>query len=193
MPSIGPEHSDGTLLRGSRTALAPISPSDYDFIYRLASDPRISTRWRFGGLQPSPSAFEQVLWQNSDLGFIARSVETGEPVGVVQLINLNLRHGHAGLSFVLTPETARSGWSFQAVALFVRYVFRILPLRKLYVESLAPVTNDYRSAFGPFLVEEGRLRNHEWFDGAYEDVVMSALYRDAVEAQKDRIDRLCGG
>lgn len=52
-------------------------------------------------------------------------------------------------------------------------------LRKLYIEALEPSFDMFQSAVGPYLVEEGRLVQHQWYGDKYVDLHVLALYRDA--------------
>lgn len=174
-------------LSGKHVLLFAPTPSDYDWIYRLASSEDVTHRWRFGGLLPSPATFETVLWQGCDVQFGMRSIEHDRPIGLVQLMNYSARHGHGSLSVLIEPTLLRRGWPLEGVLLFINYVFRTLPLRKLYFESLEPIFESYRSAVGEFLVEEGRLRAHEFFNGRYHDLIVTALHREVWSEQIDRL------
>ena len=74
----------------------------------------------------------------------------------------------------------------EAFALFVRYLFRLWPLRKLYLELPEFNLPQFASAVRVGLLkEEGRLRGDRYFDGAYWDQLVLAVYpTDAEEFER---------
>ncbi len=174
-------------LTGRRVRLRPVEARDYEWLYRLATAEGHGQRWRLRGATPSPEAFVTFLWQNTLYQAVIERLDTHEPVGLVQLINVDQRNSHGYVSFLLEPAVVKSGWPLEGLMLFVHYVFTAWPLRKLYLESLSTSLEDYRSAVGPFLTEEGCLRDHEFIAGRWVDFHILALYRDTWEAERERM------
>ncbi len=58
------------------------------------------------------------------------------------------------------------------------YAFLTWPLRKVYMESTADDYRQFASGLGSFFVEEGRLRQHVFWNGRYIDMVILAVYRE---------------
>ena len=72
----------------------------------------------------------------------------------------------------------RQGFGQEAVRLLVDYGFRILNLVKISLQVLA----DDERAVGAYrkagFVEEGRLRNHSWYDGSRHDELVMGVLRE---------------
>lgn len=85
------------------------------------------------------------------------------------------RTGEVGLS--LLPEHRGRGHGRDVLRVLLRLGFRTRNLRRIHLQTLAsnaPALAAYR-AVG--FVEEGRLREHAWVEGAYDDVVLMAVLR----------------
>ncbi len=72
-------------------------------------------------------------------------------------------------------------------ALFLEYVFRGWSFRKLYFELPEFNLAQFSRGVNRLFVEEGRLREHLYYDGRFWDKVILALYRTTWEAQSKRI------
>ncbi len=171
-------------LQGRRVSLRPPSAPDYEWLYRVATDPETAMRWRFRGLVPSPELFVDSLWRDVEIQHVVCRRESAETVGLAQLMRVNMRDGTAHLSFALDKAYLRAGWPLEGLLLFVNYCFSTLPLRKIYFESLDLVVADFESAVGRFLQEEGRLVRHEFFDGQYYDLRILSLFRETWEENR---------
>jgi len=66
----------------------------------------------------------------------------------------------------------------EASILFVNYLLRGFGFQKLYGETPEQVASEFSAGFGERVEVEGRLRNHEYLDGTWHDVLVVALYRD---------------
>jgi RimJ/RimL family protein N-acetyltransferase len=164
-------------LEGSAVSLRPVTPHDFDFLYRLATDPVSGLAWRNRGDPISPDVFHQLLWQNILAQFTVCSKASGELVGHVAAAEPNLRDGHAYLFASLSPQKARLGWPLEGFALFVSYVFSEWRFEKLYFETPEPAFDKLRSGVGKYFAEEGCLKGHLFRDGRYWDMHVLALYR----------------
>ena len=157
--------------------MKPTEPNDYSWLYGLATSPETGVRWRFRGTIPSPEQFVSLLWREVEVQFVLWGRADARRLGLVQLIRYANKDGHAGVSFILDPTAQKSGWAIEGMILFINYVFTTMPIRKLYFESLEFSVNDYSSAIGAFLQDEGTLREHEYFNEKFLDLHISALYR----------------
>jgi RimJ/RimL family protein N-acetyltransferase len=64
------------------------------------------------------------------------------------------------------------------------YAFRSRNLRRVHLQSLASNERALGAYRAVGFVEEGRLRQHAWVEGAYEDIVLMAVLRSEwVDAQ----------
>jgi RimJ/RimL family protein N-acetyltransferase len=166
-------------LTGRRVRLRSIFPSDYDYLYALATSEDMGYRWRFRGMSPSPEAFPQGLWHQVLAQFIIERVENGQRLGLVVAFDANERNGWCHIAMLLDPNVAGTGWVLEAGALFVNYLFTLWNFRKLYAEVLEFNYRSFSSGGGGrFFHEEGRLKDHEFYAGRYWDLLLIALYRD---------------
>ena len=62
--------------------------------------------------------------------------------------------------------------------LFFDYLFTVFNIRKLYAEVLEFNFGQFASGAEHVFKVEGRLTDHDWYDGRYWDMLVLALYRD---------------
>lgn len=141
------------------------SPEVYEFLFER--DPvscAQQERW-----------FSLLLEKNDRRCFI---IETrgAHAMGFIQLFRIDWRNRNADWGFYIGESEYRmGGYAAEAEFLLLRYAFRHLNLHRVYCETFAfnvKVLSMHRR-FG--FVEEGRLREHIYRDGRYEDVVITGL------------------
>ncbi len=69
------------------------------------------------------------------------------------------------------------GYGREAVGLLVDYGFTKLNLRRIYLRVQARNERAIRAYRACGFIEEGRLRQHVWSDGAYDDLLYMAVLR----------------
>ena len=168
----------GPPLEGRRTRLRTLVPADYDYLYALATNEQISHRWQYRGATPSPEAFAQALWRNCLAQFIVEHKETRQRIGHVTAYDASERHGWCRIAVAIDPALSHQGWALESFALFFNYLFTTWNFRKLYGEMLEPAYADMASGANRWFRVEGRLHEHEWYDGRYWDLILLALHRD---------------
>jgi RimJ/RimL family protein N-acetyltransferase len=171
------------MAEGRTVGLRPITPGDYGPLYQAAMTAPGMT-WRNQARSVPPEAFASFLWEGV---YCQRAIyPVGDPtdcVGLVSLINADTINQVAYLGVLLDPQRAPSTGGGEALVLWLHHVFTQTPLRKVYAEtselSLRQVRDTVRI---PGAVEEGRLKGHIVHGGQQSDLVVLALYRDAVLA-----------
>jgi RimJ/RimL family protein N-acetyltransferase len=103
---------------------------------------------------------------------------TDRAVGLVSAYGFNGMNRTVYLSVIVAPSAARSGMAFEALSLFVEHLFQTWDLRKIYAEAIYENYLQFASGAGRIFVEEGRLSEHEYFNGRYHDFLILALSRD---------------
>ncbi len=101
----------------------------------------------------------------------------GRFVGRCGLHGIDEYARRADLGIALRRDEWGKGYGQDACRVLVEYAFRNLNLRKVCLHVLADderAVGAYRNAG---FVEEGRLREHDWYDGAYRDVLLMAVLR----------------
>jgi len=161
-----------------RVLLRPVLASDYEYLYQLSLSPPNLTLWRYRGATPSPDRFVESLWTDVLAQFVLIDTRELRPIGLVYCYQPDFRNGHAHLALIMEEISNRPVVAFDAMVLFVNYVFSNWPFRNLYGEQLALNFDRFASAEGRVFVEEGRMRAHEFHAGKYWDVIISALYRE---------------
>jgi RimJ/RimL family protein N-acetyltransferase len=169
---------EGPPLAGRHVRLRPITPADYDYLYELETNELLTWRWRHRATTPRPEHFVDMLWQSILAQFVIEHRETKQRLGRVLAYEANDRNGWCHFAIVADPSLNRSGWILEAMALFLNYLFRNWNFRKLYAESPEFAFDDIASGAGSAFRIEGRLKDHEWFDGRYWDLLLLAMYRE---------------
>ncbi|MGW2015680.1 GNAT family N-acetyltransferase [Streptomyces sp. NPDC001927] len=120
------------------------------------------------GREPGGEAFRLVVETLTD-GTFAGSVTVGDT---------DTRAGRFKTGIEITREHRGKGYAREAVALTLTYMFAERRFNKCEVEIHA--FNDASLALHRSLgfVEEGRLRQHEFFAGAYHDLVLMGITAD---------------
>ena len=174
------------LRQGKRVTLRGVDRSDFEFLYGLASAPDSGFRWRYRGATPSPDLFAAQLWDGVLAQFMVLDRGSGERVGVVSLYNASFQNGHAYLAASAAPAYRSSGYMLDAALLFLDYTFTVWDLRKVYVETVEFNLPQFASGMGKFLVEEARLRDHEFFAGRHWDMVFLSIGRSSFDEYSPR-------
>lgn len=167
------------VLSTTNLRLGHIAPDDMGFLYTLAVDPQTSFRWRYRGAPPPYDKFLADLWTHVLLQFVVHDVPGGQPAGLVVAYGASPDLSHAMVGAVFKPTYTGNGLAAQAVALFVRALFKLFPLRKVYLEIPGYNWPQLASGEGKLFHLEGRLRDHYYYDGRLWDQYLGAIYPDA--------------
>jgi RimJ/RimL family protein N-acetyltransferase len=177
MTVSSPERA-GPRLQGPTVRIRPVDARDYDFLFTLYSDGDHLVRYRLRGRTPSPDAFVHHLWEQVLAQFI---VETGEgrPVGIVSSYEPDFRNRRVHIAACAVAEFEMTGLVLEGVALLVSYLFETFDLRKICAETLEPSFAQFALGEGRIFDVEGRLREHEYVQGRYQDLLLLAVFRDS--------------
>lgn len=175
----------GTPLATRRVRLRPVRDADLPFLYALMTAPESGARVRFAGATPSPSQVAATLWEDVLAQFVIESA-SGEAIGLFVVSSPNFRDGYAYFSVLGRPDMLGRGRVAEGGMLGVHYAFSTWPFRKLYMESSETSYAAFGSGLGRFFAEEGRLRQHAYFDGRYQDLRILAVYRETWAALAPR-------
>lgn len=177
---VMPGHQDplAPIMTNGLYTLRPVAQADTPFLYDLATQPNTGFRWRYRGNVPPIERFASEIWQASVLSqFVVVSASSGLACGLVVCYQADLVNGHAYIGAVFKDEAVRTGVPAAAVRLFVRYLFKIHPMRKLYFEVPGWNMDRLASGIGSVFQEEGCLHQHDYYDGQYWDKYILAVYR----------------
>lgn len=101
----------------------------------------------------------------------------GAAAGSASLFDVDplARHAEAGISLV--SEVRGRGVGTEAIRQLVEFGFVRLNLRRIHLQAIASNAAALRSYEKAGFVVEGRLREHAWVRGAYEDIVLMGILR----------------
>ena len=109
--------------------------------------------------------------------FLVVSSETNEAAGHVVCYDAEANSGHAHIGAIFDPDYMHAGIAVDAVTVFVRYLFATYSLRKLYLDVRGFNYELISSGAGRFFQVEGKLRDHDYYNGQYWDKYILAIYR----------------
>ena len=180
------------LMSSRRIRLRVITDRDRLFLYELMTSPQAGGRVRFAGATPSPDKIAASLWDSVLAQFVIEGINSQKPLGLVAITSPNFRDGFAYISALGSPETQGRGLIAEGVLLGFHYAFTTWPFRKIYMEATEESYAAFKSGLGRFFVEEGRLREHSFWNGRFIDVLILAVYRqtwsDHAPAMLKRLD-----
>lgn len=141
----------------------------------------------------SPEKIASSLWDSVLAQFIIEGFTSQKPLGLVAITSPNFRDGFAYISALGPPQTQRLGLIAEGVLLGFHYAFTTWPFRKIYMEATEESYSAFQSGLGRFFVEEGRLKEHVFWNGRFMDVFILAVYRetwaDRAAAMLKRVER----
>ena len=171
------------MLEGDRVVLRPVQAWDRERLYELVET--IEVRALSSGLPPLPLSLEEVeardkRWieeRNQDSAWFAIDVDA-ELIGICGFHSIDHYHQRAAVGIRIGKPYWGRGHGQDAVRTLVDYGFSQLNLVKISLQVLA----DDQRAVGAYrkagFVEEGRLRDHTWFDGMRRDELVMAVRRE---------------
>lgn len=180
------------VLESRRVALGRVRRDDYGFVIGLETDPANGFRWRHGARTPTDDEIVGSLGRGVHAQFLVWRRDPALRIGLVNLYNADPVNQHAYLGILSTPDVVRQGLALEAALLMLRYGFAHFAFRKIYAEVNAGNLGQFSSGIGRLLHEEGRLRDHLFYNDRYWDLVTLAVYREEFYAQRDRYDRFLG-
>jgi RimJ/RimL family protein N-acetyltransferase/aryl carrier-like protein len=166
------------VLRTRSMVLTPVKPDDLGFLYQLATGAETSFRWRYRGAPPSLERYAENLWPQVLVQYVVRRVRDNEPVGHILAYGVESTMRFAYIGAVFVPTVAGTGLAAQAVSTFMRYLFHIMPLKKLYLQIPGYNFGQLSSGEGTQFQIEGVLRDHLWYGGRTWDEYICAVYAE---------------
>ena len=145
---------------------------------------------RFAGATPSPEKIAASLWDSVLAQFVVEDASGQSPLGLVSVTSPNFRDGYAYMSAVGLPDVQGSGLMVEAALLGFNYGFATWPFRKIYMEATETSYASFKSGLGRLFSEEGRLREHSFWNGRYVDLLILAVYRATWVDHVSILDRL---
>ncbi len=159
--------------------LRPLEREDLRFVHELDNNETVMHYW----FEEPYEAFVELydlygkhIHDQSERRFV---VEYGnEPVGLVELVEINHIHRRAEFQIIIAPAYQGKGYATPATALAMDYAFTVLNLYKLSL--IVDCQNDRAIHVYKKLGfrEEGILRHEFFVDGEYRDVIRMAVFQE---------------
>ena len=173
------------MLQSERVTLRAARREDLPLLHGFNND--LEVELAGGGDPPMPqplpmleAEYEQ-NWSNGGRDNANFVIEAdGKCIGGCALFNFNHTAQTAELGIGIGDKDYWGrGYGREAVTLLLHYAFHYRNLRRVWLEVHARNERAIRAYRACGFVEEGRLRAHVWSDGAYDDLVLMGVLRDA--------------
>lgn len=184
--SANPDRAPASGLRGGTTQLVAVHRGHDDLLWRLHIDGDHLVDYRLRGRVPSPEAFRAMVWEGVLAQFLV-ALDDGRVLGLVSAVQPDFRNRHAHVAVIVEPEWRDTGLVIDGLARFLSYLFTQFDLRKVYAEVLERNLGGFASGDGRFFTVEGRMVDHEYVDGGYEDMLLLATTRERWRQVHERL------
>ena len=169
------------MIDGKVVRLRAITSADYGYLARLRSDEDLArlltSRARASSSESIKPWVDRVTSDSNSLLFAIAHVDTDSVAGFLQVTQMDTVSGTAMFGICLGREAQGKGLGKEALTLVESYLPRVWRIRKLVLHVLA--SND--AAIGLYKTlgfqDVGVMKQHFWFDGEYNDVlIMEKLF-----------------
>lgn len=176
------------MLRGEKVILRPIEREDLKRLHELSANVELEMlaggAWSPWSLAAMEKDFEKHLEEEDKSEFVIEA--DGKVIGTTELHRWkNRRAGTAGVGIgIYDPEYLGKGYGRDALKVLLDWAFRIQNYRRIWLDTLAKNERAVRCYLAVGFKQEGLLRQHEYHDGEYADVVTMGMLREEWEAQR---------
>jgi diamine N-acetyltransferase len=158
--------------------LRPLEREDLRFVHELDNNESVMHYWfeePYEAFFELSELYDKHIHDRSERRFIAE--HEAEPVGLVELVDINHIHRRAEFQIIIAPKFQGQGFAKPATHLAVGYAFKILNLHKVYlvvdVDNAAAIHVYEQLGFE----REGLLTNEYFSAGEYRDVIRMAIFQ----------------
>lgn len=178
------------MFHGPRVTLRAIGRDDLPRLWAFNND--LAVELAGGGDPPMPQAFDRLVadyerdWATGGRDNAAFAIEADDQViGACQLYHFNEAARTAELGIAIGDKQYWGrGYGREAVGLLLEYGFRYRNLRRIWLWCHAANERGIGAYRACGFVEEGRLRQHVWSDGHYDDAVYMGVLREEWTARQ---------
>jgi RimJ/RimL family protein N-acetyltransferase len=177
------------MLKGERVTLRAVERDDLKRLHELKRNIDLVLLGD-GQWQPEPLAafekhFDKDLEREEKAYFVIEA--DGKLIGECGLHHRQRRDGCSQFGIgIYDPDYVGAGYGRDAIKTLLRWAFHIQNYRRIWLETLASNERAIRAYRAVGFIEEGRLREHTFFDGRYVDVVQMGMLRSEWEARQGR-------
>ncbi|MCW2614309.1 MAG: hypothetical protein JWN08_1303 [Frankiales bacterium] len=169
------------MLTGERVVLRPFRPDDREPVWRSRLDPLTWARTTEAPYAPETLEEHHARMSQPRGGDGAAEFAVdldGVLVGRAALFHVDPLARTAEVGLQVPPGHQGQGIGKDVLRVLLGFAFRTRNLRRAHLETLASNAPALRCYAAVGFVEQGRLRQHAWVEGAYDDVVLMAVLRD---------------
>lgn len=173
-----------TPLQGRRVRLAPLTGAHHAEALDLFTQGDNFNQFRLRGTTASPESFLRLLWDRVLCQFAV--IDAGRVVALVSAFEADMRNRHVHVAVVARPD-AGPGIGLEGLALLMEHLFTEFDFRKVYAEVMESNLAAFRSGLERVAAIEGRLVDHEYRGGRYEDMLILSVTRAGWRVHADRL------
>lgn len=172
------------MLLGKWVVLRAIEREDLPRLWAFNNDMEVELAG--GGDPPMPQSLARLQAQyEADLGRGGRdgmgfAIEAdGELIGQCALFGEDNTARHCELGITIGDKTYwGKGYGREAITLLLDYAFEQQNFRRVWLKVNGRNERAQRAYRACGFVEEGRLREHTWSNGSYDDLVLMGIHRE---------------
>ena len=176
------------MLKGERALLRAVRCDDLKTYWGFRQDVEIVLL--SDEVPPRPRTFEEIeaAWEDhqrnsGDSPWFAIEAD-GKFIGQCLLYNFHRTNRSCELGITIGDREYWSrGYGREVVGLLLDYAFRLLNMRRVWLTTNSANERAIRSYAACGFREEGRLREHYWIGGAYDDAVYMGVLRSDWETR----------
>jgi RimJ/RimL family protein N-acetyltransferase len=178
------------MLRGEKVLLRALTRGDLGRLWTFNND--LEVELAGGGDPPMPQPLERLQADfdreaakgGRDDATFAIEVD-GQCVGACGLFTFNATARTCELGIAIGDRDYwGQGYGRDAVRVLIDYAFRYRNFRKVWLWTHAANLRAIRAYRAAGFVEEGRLRQHVWSNGRYDDAVDMGILRDDIQGEE---------
>lgn len=179
------------MLKGERVVLRALREADFEAWCRLSDSDLAIALIGQGVWAPRTVERARTVWA----GLLSAPIEErvsfavevdGAFIGTTGLYQIDRRSQHGWLGILLDPTQLGRGYGRDAIGTLLGWAFEIHNLRRLSLETWATNQRALRCYRAVGFVEEGRMRERQWVEGGYVDVIQMGLLRREWREQRGR-------
>jgi len=176
------------MLKGDKVTLRAIERDDLKRLWELERDhPDLvilgDGMWEPRSLAVFEKWHEKRIEDREQTRFVIEA--DGLIIGDANLHGLDRPNGVAELGIAIyEPDYLGKGYGRDAINVLVRWAFQVHNWRKIWLETGSINERAIRAYKACGFVEEGRLREHAFYNGEYVDMVVMGLLRKEWEARQ---------
>jgi len=166
----------------NKICLRKANLTDIDALYEIKNDKEASKL--LGGFSTGYSKMDVEKWivhhndSTNEIIYMIESIPDNKLVGHVGLYNIDYRIRKAEFGILITTKNQGKGYGTLCTKFMIDYAFNELNINKICLSLLVDNQRAYSLYKKLGFIQEGYLRNEQYKNGKYNDVILMALFND---------------